>query len=70
MQLRMLIQHADDRAQEASGERGWSRSTSRCRRWAVSTGGTINWLIKSAVRALHQSMWPRFSLIAQAEATS
>jgi hypothetical protein len=22
----------------------------------VSTGGTINWLIKSAARALHQSM--------------
>ena len=66
----MLIQHADDRAQEASGEGGWSRSTRRCRRWRVPAGGTINWLTKSAVPALHQSMWPRFSLIALAEATS
>ena len=31
MQLRMLIQHADDRAQEAGGERGWSGSTCRWR---------------------------------------
>ena len=31
---------------------------------AHSTGGTINWLIKSAVPIVHQSMWPRFSLIA------
>lgn len=31
--LTILIQYADDRAQEASDERGWSRSICRCQRW-------------------------------------